>query len=116
LHPHRTDDAATRFIVNGEGTVTKGDMPFLNRHEELWQIFRVNARNIHQILKEKELIDDFRQLDLLFCVQVSDFCTIFRRLYVCDVDVLIVCSVLFSSRHSTLALARRRWARCSRTS
>jgi hypothetical protein len=62
------DDAAS-CIVKGVRSVRKGDMPFVNRHEELWQLFRVNADNCHRIATSTEELSDFRELDLLFCVQ-----------------------------------------------
>jgi hypothetical protein len=61
---------AESCIVKGDYSVRKGDMPFVNRHEELWQLFRVNADNCHRIATStEELMSDFRDLDLLFCVQ-----------------------------------------------
>ena len=64
-------DDAHEVIVEGNGTICSDDMPFVNRHEELWQMFRVNAKNMHQIMRSQHQIKDFRPLPLLFCVQVS---------------------------------------------
>ncbi len=46
-------------------------MPFVNRHEELWQIFRINAENHITIVRNNEELNNFRELRLLFCVQVG---------------------------------------------
>jgi hypothetical protein len=64
------DDAAA-IIVGGEGTIQNHDMPFVNRHEELWQLFCVNAKNINKVIDFPMTIKDYRPLELLFCVQVS---------------------------------------------
>jgi hypothetical protein len=62
-----TDLNAEAVIVDGEGLST--DMPFVNRHEELWQLFAVNAKNIQTIDRHVQPINNFRVLKLLFCVQ-----------------------------------------------
>jgi hypothetical protein len=61
-------------IVRGEGTIKNNDMPFVNRHEELWDLFLVNARNAQMCATVRELPPkDFRLFELLFCVQVCWF-------------------------------------------
>jgi hypothetical protein len=60
-------------IVDGEGTIKNNDMPFVNRHEELWDLFRVNARNARMCAEAKTEPNDFRVFKLLFCVQVCWF-------------------------------------------
>jgi hypothetical protein len=63
-------DGAALCIVKGVGSVRDVDMPFVNRHEELWQLFRVNADICHRIATStEESMSNFRLLDLLFCVQ-----------------------------------------------
>ena len=54
------NDDAERAIVQGLGTIRADEMPFVNRHEELWQVFRVNADNIRQIKLSMNPIKDFR--------------------------------------------------------
>ena len=80
-------------------------MPFLNRHEELWQLFRVNAKNLGVIANHEEDIINFRLLDLLFCVQVSDVALWFVA-HMCDVNVLTICCVVFSSPLTVLWLGQ----------
>jgi hypothetical protein len=62
-------------IIDGEGTIKDDDMPFVNRHEELWNLFRVNACNARKCAsaKAKEAPANFRLFRLLFCVQVCWF-------------------------------------------
>ena len=45
-------DAAS-CIVGGADSVLDTDMAFVNRHEELWQLFRVNADNLMKIVKHE---------------------------------------------------------------
>ena len=107
------DDSAPEVIVEGNGTIGSDDMPFVNRHEELWQVFRVNAKNMHQIMLSPDRpVEDFRPLQLLFCVQVS-FMWLARLCLICSVlpRLTYVCPHLHS-HHSTLALVRRRWVAC----
>ncbi len=56
-------------VVQGTGTITDSEMPFVNRFQELWLIFRFNAMIQRQIIKSKTEIENFRSLNLLFCVQ-----------------------------------------------
>eukprot|EP00736_Rhodelphis_marinus_P013572 Rmarinus@m.15699 len=56
-------------IAKGTGTLSEKDMPFVNRLEELLQVFVVNAQNIIEIISSDRPIKNYRQLDLLFCVQ-----------------------------------------------
>jgi hypothetical protein len=45
-------------------------MPFVNHHEELWQLFRVNADNCHSIATSTETFkSNYRDCQLLFCAQ-----------------------------------------------
>lgn len=67
------DDDAERAIVQGIDTIRDADMPFVNRHEELWQMFRVNADNMRQIKLSQNPIENFRPLHLLFCVHLRTF-------------------------------------------
>jgi hypothetical protein len=60
----------TDAVVKGENTIKDDEMPFVNRHEELWQIFRFNAEVQRKIIESKTDIKNFRLLTLLFCVQV----------------------------------------------
>jgi hypothetical protein len=64
------NDASKVCIVEGIDTALDTDMPFVNRHEELWQMFHVNAGNFVKIFGHDSLsIDNFRRYNLLFCVQ-----------------------------------------------
>jgi hypothetical protein len=74
-------------VVYGAGTIKQYEMPFVNRHEELWQIFCVNAENNIRALEENATCDNFRIFHLLFCVQVLDT----WRMLVC-----VVCNASFS--------------------
>ena len=59
--------------MGGKNTIEDDEMPFVNRYEELWQIFSVNAENHDRIVNTKGPIKNFRFLRLLFCVQVFAF-------------------------------------------
>ena len=55
----------------GRGTVTDSDMPFVNREEELWRIFEINAEaySLLRSLKTKPTSSHLRNCNLLFCKQ-----------------------------------------------
>lgn len=57
-------------VVGAKGTVQDDDMPFVNRYEELWDLFMVNAKNMSKLKSKKNPITDFRPFKMLFCVQV----------------------------------------------
>ena len=57
-------------VLDGTGTIKANEMPFVNRLEELWQVFRINAKNHVTTVDTESAIKDFRSLRLLFCVQV----------------------------------------------
>ena len=59
-------------VIRGKGTVRDSDMPFVNRHEELWDLFKVNAENMALLRAAGESIYNFRPYRLLFCVLVCD--------------------------------------------
>ena len=44
-------------------------MPFVNRHEELWKVFSVNALNMEVIERQRGPLINTRSTKLLFCVQ-----------------------------------------------
>jgi hypothetical protein len=71
LAVHPTGDEFDGAVVDGDGTVSNSDMPFVNRFEELFELFRINAQNMIKAKKVKGDITDFRRFKLLFCVQVS---------------------------------------------
>ena len=58
-------------IVGGRGTVTGLDMPFVNRAEELWRIFKVNAEtcSLLRSLEDEPTSEQLRDCNLLFCIQ-----------------------------------------------
>jgi hypothetical protein len=77
-------------VVYGAGTIKQYEMPFVNRHEELWQIFCVNAENNIRALEmahEDATCNNFRIFNLFFCVQVLDT----KHRLVC-----VVCNASFS--------------------
>jgi hypothetical protein len=55
--------------VGGDGTVKDSEMPFVNRVEELWRLFEVNARNMHTLRSLSAAPDNFRLFNLLYCIQ-----------------------------------------------
>eukprot|EP00035_Acanthoeca_spectabilis_P019357 m.420607 g.420607 ORF g.420607 m.420607 type:complete len:875 (+) comp16846_c2_seq21:4661-7285(+) len=62
-------DTFADAVIRSKGTVLDSDMPFVNRHEELWDLFKVNAENMAFLRTAKGAIDNFRPWRMLFCVQ-----------------------------------------------
>jgi hypothetical protein len=57
--------------VDGDGTVTGLNMPFVNRQEELWRVFFINACNCSLLrrLTRVPTSNELRSCRLLFCIQ-----------------------------------------------
>lgn len=60
---------AFTFIVRGIGTVRERDMPFVNREEELWRLFEVNAWNLKWLRECTKQPTNYREARLLYCIQ-----------------------------------------------
>jgi hypothetical protein len=58
-------------ITRGYGTVDESNMPFVNREEELWRLFLINAQNcsLLQRLARAPTSNELRKCNLLFCIQ-----------------------------------------------
>lgn len=103
------DDDAQHVVIQGSGTICSDEMPFVNRHEELWQVFRVNAENMRQIMLSRNPIEDFRPLQLLFCVQVSRL-----SLFLPSTLLTHLACIYIFIHLSILELVKQLWAACSR--
>ncbi len=66
------DETAREVVTTGLGTVKVDDMPFVNREEEFWRVFEINAANC-RLLRTLECSmitsSHLRMCFLLFCIQ-----------------------------------------------